>query len=47
VENALIVTGDHMVLGDHPDAKPVFGLDSVQLLHVAAADASGERPGGQ
>jgi len=35
VENALIVTGDHMVLGDHPDAKPVFGLDSVQLLHVA------------
>ncbi|NLO05578.1 MAG: 5,10-methylenetetrahydrofolate reductase [candidate division WS1 bacterium] len=36
VENALIVTGDHMVLGDHPDAKPVFDLDSVQLLHVAA-----------
>ena len=35
VENALIVTGDHMVLGDHPGAKPVFGLDSVQLLHVA------------
>ena len=36
VQNALILTGDHMVLGDHPDAKPVFGLDSVQLLHVAA-----------
>jgi methylenetetrahydrofolate reductase (NADPH) len=35
VENALIVTGDHVVVGDHPGAKPVFGLDSVQLLHVA------------
>lgn len=41
VENALIVTGDHMVLGDHPDARPVFGLDSVQLLHVARDLAHG------
>ncbi len=35
VRNVLIVTGDHMVLGDHPDARSVFELDSVQLLHVA------------
>ncbi len=24
-----------MALGDHPGARPVFGLDSVQLLEVA------------
>ena len=42
VENALIVTGDHMVLGDHPGAKPVFGLDSVQLLHVARKMRGGQ-----
>jgi 5,10-methylenetetrahydrofolate reductase len=41
VESALIVTGDHMVLGDHPGAKPVFGLDSVQLLHVVGQMRSG------
>ncbi|MCM8795424.1 MAG: methylenetetrahydrofolate reductase [Candidatus Omnitrophica bacterium] len=35
IENVLILTGDHPVLGDHPDAKPVFDLDSVQLLQVA------------
>ena len=35
IENVLILTGDHTSLGDHPDAKPVFDLDSVQLLQVA------------
>jgi 5,10-methylenetetrahydrofolate reductase len=35
IENVLILTGDHTTLGDHPDAKPVFDLDSVQLLQVA------------
>lgn len=34
IENLLILTGDHTTLGDHPDAKPVFDLDSVQLLDV-------------
>ncbi|MFH1888662.1 MAG: methylenetetrahydrofolate reductase [Candidatus Omnitrophota bacterium] len=34
IENLLILTGDHPTLGDHPDAKPVFDLDSVQLLEV-------------
>jgi len=34
IENILALTGDHTVLGDHPDAKPVFDLDSVQLLAV-------------
>jgi len=35
IDNVLIITGDHMALGDHPGARPVFGLDSVQLLEVA------------
>ena len=34
IENILILTGDHPTLGDHPEAKPVFDLDSVQLLQV-------------
>jgi len=36
VENALILTGDHTILGDHPEARNVFDLDSVQLLMVAS-----------
>ncbi len=32
IGNVLALTGDHVSLGDHPDAKPVFDLDSVQLL---------------
>lgn len=34
IENLLILTGDYPTLGDHPEAKPVFDLDSVQLLQV-------------
>ena len=32
IRNILVMTGDHPKSGDHPDAKPVFDLDSVQLL---------------
>lgn len=32
IENLLCLTGDHPILGDHPEAMPVFDLDSVQLL---------------
>ncbi|MFH0855780.1 MAG: methylenetetrahydrofolate reductase [Candidatus Omnitrophota bacterium] len=35
IENLLFLTGDHPALGDHPQAKPVFDLDSVQLLQAA------------
>jgi methylenetetrahydrofolate reductase (NADPH) len=28
------LTGDYTTMGDHPEAKPVFDLDSVQLLQV-------------
>jgi len=34
IENLLILTGDYPTLGDHPEAKPVFDLESVQLLQV-------------
>ena len=36
IENLLVLSGDHSRFGDHPDARPVFDLDSVQLLEVAA-----------
>ncbi len=36
VKNVLVLTGDHTVLGDHPQAKPVFDLDSVSLLKAAS-----------
>jgi len=35
IENVLCLTGDHVALGDFPDAKPVFDLDSVSLLAAA------------
>ncbi len=48
IENILILTGDHTTLGDHPQAKPVFDLDSVQLLEVvkglqAGVDMTGNK----
>jgi methylenetetrahydrofolate reductase (NADPH) len=36
IENALCLTGDHPILGDHTEAKPVYDLDSVQLLKAAS-----------
>ncbi|MFA6357601.1 MAG: methylenetetrahydrofolate reductase [Candidatus Omnitrophota bacterium] len=41
IENVLIATGDHPSMGDHPQAKPVFDLDSVQLLQAAVKLQSG------
>ena len=34
IDNILCLTGDHTKMGDHPQAKPVFDLDSVSLLHT-------------
>jgi len=34
IENVLVITGDLPALGDHPQAKSVYDLDSVQLLWV-------------
>jgi len=36
IENVLCLTGDYVTLGDHPQAKPVFDLDSVTLLETVA-----------
>ena len=36
IDNVLSLTGDHVVGGDHPQAKAVFDLESVQLLDVIA-----------
>ena len=36
IENVLCLTGDYVTLGDHPQAKPVFDLDSVSLLMTAS-----------
>ena len=35
IENVLCLTGDHVALGDFPDAGAVFDLDSVSLLAAA------------
>jgi 5,10-methylenetetrahydrofolate reductase len=37
ITNILALTGDDMELGDDPDAKPVFDLDSIGLLKAARA----------
>jgi 5,10-methylenetetrahydrofolate reductase len=41
IKNVLAITGDLPQLGDHPQAKPVYDLDSVQLLSVIAKLNSG------
>jgi methylenetetrahydrofolate reductase (NADPH) len=35
VRNVLCLTGDGVQVGDHPQAKPVFDLDSISLLRTA------------
>jgi methylenetetrahydrofolate reductase (NADPH) len=42
VENLLLLSGDHARFGDHPAARSVFDLDSVQLLHGVATLAQGQ-----
>jgi len=41
IENVLALTGDYPTLGDHPGARPVFDLDSVQLIAAIQALNSG------
>jgi len=35
VKNILFLTGDHQVFGNHPGARGVFDIDSIQLLQIA------------
>ncbi len=41
VTNILALTGDEMNLGDDPEAKPVFDLDSIGLLRAASELSKG------
>ncbi len=55
IKNLLCLTGDHQKFGDHPEAKGVFDLDSIQLLDMvrrmrdegkfqSGSEIKGERP---
>ncbi len=35
IRNVLLLSGDHPRFGDHPQAKPVFDIDSVQMVWLA------------
>ncbi|MFP4654159.1 MAG: methylenetetrahydrofolate reductase [Methanohalobium sp.] len=41
IKNICLMTGDHTTKGDHPGAKPVYDLDSVQLLSLVRMIESG------
>ncbi|RLF23726.1 MAG: methylenetetrahydrofolate reductase [Thermoprotei archaeon] len=34
IRNVLALTGDHVTMGDNPEAKPVFDLDSASLVYL-------------
>ncbi|MCD6600394.1 MAG: methylenetetrahydrofolate reductase [Dehalococcoidia bacterium] len=42
IDNVLCLTGDSIDVGDHKEAKPVFDLDSVQLIHLVHIMNSGK-----
>ena len=41
IENVLALTGDHVVMGDHQEAMPVYDLDSVGLLKAMSTLEAG------
>ena len=41
IENLLLLSGDHASFGDHPEARSVFDLDSVQLLQTVTGLMAG------
>ncbi len=42
INNVLCLTGDSIDVGDHKEAKPVFDLDSAQLIHLVHTLNSGK-----
>jgi methylenetetrahydrofolate reductase (NADPH) len=42
IKNVLCMTGDHPNAGDHKEAKPVYDIESVQLLQVVDAMNNGK-----
>ena len=47
IRNVLVLTGDHPELGDHPQAKAVYDLDSVGLLRAARSLEQGRDMAGK
>lgn len=41
IHNVLVLTGDPVKIGDHPDAKPVFDLDAAQFMQAIQKLESG------
>ena len=41
IRNVLVLTGDPVKIGDHPDAKPVFDIDAAELMAVIKKLESG------
>jgi len=46
IRNILCLTGDFITIGDHAEARAVFDLDSLQLLHMIRIMESGKDLGG-
>lgn len=47
IRNVLLLTGDDPKAGDHPEAKPVFDINSATLMQVAKGLAEGRDMGGK
>lgn len=47
IENVLCLSGDAIQKGDHPEAKAVFDIDSVQLIEIAHGLNQGKDAGGK
>ncbi len=47
IRNLVIITGDPPKMGDFPDASPVYDLDSIGILKLAARLNHGIDPGGK
>ncbi len=41
IQNVLVLTGDPVKIGDHPEAKPVFDIDAAELMGVIKKLESG------
>ncbi len=47
IRNLLCLTGDHPKFGNHPQAKPVFDLDSIQLINLVRGLKEGRFENGE
>jgi methylenetetrahydrofolate reductase (NADPH) len=47
IKNVLCLTGDHPVLGTQPEAKPVYDMDSVQLIELTNQLSQGKLMSGE